>query len=151
MTTKRALIEAAVAELIGPQFALSLSPERLQDALGRINRMAAQWDGIGIRVGFNIGGGLEAESGIPDTAEECFVLNGALRIAPTFGKSPSADTRKGAAMAFNALYTSLGRTPLAPRSPALPIGAGNRAGVLERQYFPDTTEVEGLNDGATEY
>ena len=151
MTTKRSLIEAAVAELIGPQFALSLSPERLQDALGRVNRMAAQWDGIGIRVGFNLGGGIDAESGIPDTAEECFVLNGALRIAPTFGKSPSAETKKNAAAAFNALYVSLGRTPLAPRSAALPMGAGNRVGVLERQYFPDTTEVEGLNDGATEY
>lgn len=151
MATKRSLIESALGELGLAQYVFDISPERMQTALTRFNAMAAEWDGQGIRVGYNLGGGLDDEAGIPDTAEQCFILNGALRIAPGFGKTPSQDTRVGAAKAWNALYVALGRRPQAPRNPALPLGAGNRAGVLEQQYFPDTTDVEGLNDGATEY
>ena len=33
----------------------------------------------------------------------------------------------------------------------MPTGAGNRKSPLDQQYFAETGEVEGLNDGATEY
>lgn len=150
MATKRALLETALEEF-GITSSFDVEPEELQRGLTRLNRLAAQWDGQGIRVGFNLGGGIEDDAGIPDTAEEAFSSNLAVRWAPAFGKTVSQDTRLAARTAWNALYVARGLKPQSPRNPALPIGAGNRRGVLGRQYFPDTTDVEGLNDGATEY
>ncbi|HEX7891469.1 MAG TPA: packaged DNA stabilization gp4 family protein [Ramlibacter sp.] len=150
MTTKQELIEQALAEF-GITSAFDVSPEELQEGLKRLNRIAAQWDGIGIRVGFNLGGGLEDSVGIPDTAEDAFATNLALRWASSFGKTVGADTRKAAAQGFNALYTARAPRPEVPQSSRLPLGAGNRMGTTGRQYFPETNEIPGLNDGATEY
>src|SRR5205823_3620714 len=75
MATKRALILSALGEIGLADYLFDASPEDLQDALDRLNRMAAQWDGQGIRVGFNLGGGLDDESGVPDSCEEAFYTN----------------------------------------------------------------------------
>lgn len=151
MTTKNDLIAAALGSLGIASFIFDATPEQLQDAVGRMNRMAATWDGMGIRLGYNFGTDINAESGIPDTAEECFVENLAVRIGPTFGKVPSAETKIAARQGFNAMLTARAVIPTVPRPSNMPVGAGNRVGVMGRQYFPETTEVEGLNDGATEY
>lgn len=150
MSTKRSLIEQAAGEF-GISSGFDLTPEELQDGLTRLNRIAAQWDGQGIRVGYNLGAGIEEEAGIPDTAEQAFILALAVGWAGSFGKQVTQDTRIAARQAWGALYASLGRRPVQPRNPALPLGAGNKTGVHGQQYFPETTEVEGLNDGATEY
>jgi hypothetical protein len=151
MSTKRSLIEQAAGEF-GIASSFDLSPEELQDGLVRLDRIAAQWDGQGIRVGYNFGAGIEGEAGIPDTAEQAFVLELAVRWAPSFGKIISQDTRVAAKQAWGALYTARGIRPQMARNPALPLGAGNLSQVLTRQYFPEPgAEVEGLNDGAADY
>lgn len=150
MTTKRDLLLLAAEEFgIGSTF--DISPEDLQSGLKRLDNLAAEWDGKTIRVGYNFGGGLDDAAGIPDTANSAFVANLALRWASSMGKMASPDTKVAAREGFNALYTALARRPQAPRPSHLPVGAGNRVGVLGQQYFPATSEVEGLNDGATEY
>lgn len=151
MTTKRALIESALGELGLAQYVFDISPDRLQSALATFNRMAAHWDGKKIRTGWNFGDDIDAQAGIPDTLEECFVLNGALRIAPSFGKVPSADTRTNARNAFNGMVLSQRNIPEVPYPSSMPVGTGNRGGASGPQYFPSTTEVPGLNEGATEY
>ena len=60
MTTKRDLIAAALGELGMAEYIFDATPEELQDALGRLNRLAAGWDGTGIRVGYNFGSNMEA-------------------------------------------------------------------------------------------
>lgn len=151
MATKRKLIERAAAAF-GVTSAFDLTPEEMQEGLDGLNALAAEWDGVGIRVGYSFGDDIEAQAGVPDTAENAFVLNLAVRWAPNFGKEPSQSTRSGARAAWNALYTARGVRPVAARNPALPVGTGNRVGVLNPQYFPDPgDEVQGLNDGATEY
>lgn len=150
MTTKRALILTA-AESFGINSDFDLSPEELASGLKRLDGIAAEWDGVGIRVGYNLGGGLDDEAGIPDTANECFSANLAVRWAASFGKMVSPDVKVAATRGFNALYVSRGVKPQAPMSSRLPLGAGNRRGVLSQQYFTDDGEVPGLNDGAEEY
>lgn len=151
MSTKREIIASALGEIGLAGYIFDATPEQLEDARSRLDRLFAGWDGVGIRVGYNFGTNIDAESGIPNTAEECAYTHLALRIAPSYGKMVSPDTKVAAKNGFNALYAARRPMPQAPRSPALPLGAGNRRGVLNEQYFPDTTEVEGLNDGATEY
>lgn len=152
MSTKRDLIAGAFEELGMADYIFDATPEELQSALKRMNRMAAMWDGLMIRLGYSMGADIDAESGIPDTAEECFTLQLAIRIASSFGKTPSTDTKINARTALNALLATNAKRPIMSLPSILPVGAGNRGtGVLGQQYFPETTEVEGLNDGATEY
>src|SRR5205085_9328244 len=125
MTTKRDLILLA-AEEFGVGSAFDLSPEDLQSGLRRLDNLAAEWDGKTIRVGNNLGGGLDDSAGIPDTANSAFVSNLAVRWAPSMGKVVSSDTRTTAREGFNTLYGSMQRKPQAPRPSHLPVGAGNR-------------------------
>ena len=151
MTTKLVLFNDAYSELGLAGYVFDLSPEEEQEALRRANRMAAMWDSLLIRLGYSMGTDINAESGLPDTAEECFVLQLALRLAPTVGKTLSSESRVNARTALNALLAAQAKRPQQSYPARLPIGKGNRRGVLEKQYFPETTEVPGLNDGATEY
>lgn len=151
MSTKREIVASALGEIGLASYIFDATPEQLADAVKRLNGLFAGWDGIGIRVGYNFGTDIEAESGIPDTAEECAYTNLALRIAPTYGKMVSPETKIAAKNGFNVLYAARRPLPQAPMPSRLPLGAGNRRGVLSPQYFPATDEVEGLNDGATEY
>lgn len=151
MTTKLALISSAFTELGLANYVFDLSPEMQQDALARANRMAAMWDGMLVRLGYSMGTDINGEAGLPDTAEECFVLQLAMRLAPTVGKSVSMETRLNARNALNALLTAAAKRPQQAYPAHLPNGSGNRRGVLERQYFQTTDETEGLNDGALEY
>lgn len=151
MTTKLALINSAFTELGLANYVFDLSPEMQQDALTRANRMAAMWDGMLIRLGYSMGTDINGEAGLPDTAEECFVLQLAMRLAPTVGKSVSMETRLNARNALNALLTATAKRPQQAYPAHLPNGSGNRRGVLEPQYFQTTDETEGLNDGALEY
>lgn len=151
MTTKRELLGQALEELGMAEYIFDATPEELQSGLTRLNRIAAQWDGKRIRVGFNLGGGLDAESGIPDTAENCFALNLAVQWGPSFGKLVSMETKVAAKNALNDLMVANLTIPQVPNPSGLPRGTGNRAGVLSRQYFQTGDEVTGVNDGALEY
>lgn len=152
MATKRELIYQAFEEIGIAAYEFDASPEQLQAALKRLDRIAAQWDGQGIRVSYNLGGGLDDPSGVPDTAENCFALHLAIAAAPGYGKQVSQDTRNAAAAAWNALYVARREMPRTQLPASLPIGVGNKMGVLEQQYFgPNTGEVEGIDSGATEF
>lgn len=151
MTTKRELIEAAFGEIGLADYVFDLTPEELQDALKRANRMAAMWDGLLVRLGYNLGGDIDSEAGIPDTAEECFAIQLGIRLAPLFGKVLSPDTKVAAKNALTALLATNAKRPECPMPGTMPLGTGNRRGVLDQQYYPVDEAVPGLNDGALEY
>lgn len=151
MATKRELIGQAFEELGIASYIFDATPEELQSAKKRLDRIAAQWDGIGISVGYDLGGELDDESGIPDTNENCFALHLAIAIAPSFGKAVTQDTRTAASTAWNAMYVSRGVMPTVSQPDFMPRGVGQKRGQMERQYFEGGTDVEGLDEGATDY
>jgi hypothetical protein len=151
MTTKLEVISQAFEEIGMADYVFDTTPEEQQGFLRRLNGMAAEWDGIGIRVGYSLGSDINAESGLPDTAVNCFATNLAIRMAPSFGKTPSVETKTAAKNGFNAMLVSRRIRPEVPYAGSLPIGTGSRRGPMEPQYFGDSTDVSGLNDGATEY
>lgn len=152
MTTKREIIAQGLEEIGMAEYIFDATPEELQSFLKRLDRIFAQWDGQSIRTGYNLGGNIDAKAGIPDTVVNCGALHLAIAMAPSFGKTISPDTRIGAGVAMNTMLTQLHRMPQVPYPDRLPVGAGNKRGVLEPQYFgPSNGETPGLNDGATEY
>lgn len=129
MTTKRQLIEAAHAELGLQDYIFDLPAEQLQLALRRLDAMMADWNGMGLRLGYAIpgsveGGDLDTEAGVPDRAWEAIVTNLAIRLAPSFGKQVAPETKASAERGLNML---LGK--VAPPEMSLgriPAGAGNK-------------------------
>ena len=129
MTTKLDLIEAAHAELGLSDYIFDLPSEQLQQALRRLDAMMADWNGMGLRLGYPIPGNLEGgdlsdEAGIPDRAWEAVITNLAIRLAPTFGKQVPPETRATADRSLNML---LGKVlPPQMQFGRIPAGAGNK-------------------------
>lgn len=136
--TKRDLIKQALED-IGITEHFDITPEEFQSAMRRMDRMAAEWAGVGISVGYNLAGGLDDEAGIEAADENCFAVNLGVRIARSFGKTVTAEAKVEAGQALNAMQVSHITVPEVPHPASLPLGTGNRQGVMERQYFPDST------------
>lgn len=129
MTTKRQLIEAAHAELGLSDYVFDLPAEQLQLALLRLDSMMADWNSMGLRLGYAIpgnveGGDLDTEAGVPDRAWEAIITNLAIRLAPSFGKQVSPETK---GVAERGLSMLLGKnTPSEMSLGRIPAGAGNK-------------------------
>ncbi len=129
MTTKRQLIVAAHAELGLADYVFDLPSEQLQLALRRLDAMMADWNGMGLRLGYAIpgsveGGDLDTEAGVPDRAWEAIVTNLAIRLAPSFGKTVSPETKGAAERGLSML---LGKVmPPQMSYGRIPAGAGNK-------------------------
>lgn len=129
MTTKRQLIEAAHAELGLQDYVFDLPAEQLQLALRRLDAMMADWNGMGLRLGYAIpgsveGGDLDTEAGVPDRAWEAIVTNLAIRLAPSFGKQVSPETKGVAERGLNMLLGKV--VPPQMSYGYIPAGAGNK-------------------------
>lgn len=155
MTTKRQLIEAAHAELGLADYVFDVPTEQLQLALRRLDGMMAEWNGMGLRLGYPIpgnveGGDLDADAGVPDRAWEAISLNLAIRLAPSFGKQVMPETK---AMAHKALNMLLGKVLPGQQSYGRTIaGAGNKPWRWQLDPFllPDAPSVDVGPDGALE-
>lgn len=131
--TKRQIVEHALDEIGIASYNFDYQPEELQTAMQRLDLMMATWNAKGIRVSYNmpssaISGLLDDDSGLPDSAIEAVVLNLACRIAPSYGKQISQDTRKDAKSAYNAMIGKNISIPQVQLPGDIPAGAGNNHG-----------------------
>lgn len=129
--TKRQFVAQAFEEIGLASYVFDLSPEQMESALRRLDSMMATWNSKGIRLGYPIpsspqDSNLDAETGVPDSANEAIYLNLGIRLAPSFGKTVSADTKAAAKMAYDSLL-SRAAMPMEQQMPAhMPAGAGNK-------------------------
>ena len=147
MTTKLQIVQQALGDIGLGTYVFDPSPDQLQDALDRMDRLAAAWDGIGIRKGYNLGAALDAESGLPDTAIDPFASLLAIRLAPSYGKQVSPELKSAALEGKNMLMVTNNVIPRMVYPGTLPIGTGNNLGVRDVAYFQDcdpiTTGIDG--------
>lgn len=142
--TKRQFVEQAFEELGLAAYVFDLTPEQLQSALRRLDSMLASWNAKGIRLGYPIPSNpqdseLSQETGVPDAANEAIYTNLALRLAPSFGKTPSSELKGNAKAGYDLL---LMRAALPPEQQlaALPSGAGNKPAASEIQFITPAPE-----------
>lgn len=131
--TKLQLIQQAYAELGYAAHDFDLQPEDLQTALRQLDAMMAMWSAtMGIRLGFVGGDGfgdLDPKIEVPMWAVEALYYNLALRLAPSFGKTPAPTTAVNAKAALDAIRART--VQIAKRRIHGYAGAGNSAwGVL---------------------
>lgn len=104
--TKRQLLEQAFAEIGRAAFTFDLQPEELQSGLRSLDMMMATWASKGVNIAWIGGNGLgdiDADANVPEWALEAIALNLAVRLAPSYGKAVSLDTKASAKAAFDAV------------------------------------------------
>ncbi len=123
--TNQELINQAFEEFGLAGYVYDLQPEQQQMALRRLHSMIAQWNTKGVRIGHSLTSGLNADSGVPDWAEEAVASNLAVRLADTVGKVVSAQVIARAKAGYDSLLLMSAR-PQERRLDIMPAGAGNK-------------------------
>lgn len=144
--TKRQFIEAALEEIGIASYAFDSQPEELESALRRLDSMVAEWGTRGIRLGFPLSdntanSNIDDQTSVPTSSREAIILNLALRLAPSYGRQVSQDTRNLAKNAYTSLLMRSGTIQEKQFPETLPRGAGNKPHRYETdQFFPTPTE-----------
>lgn len=129
--SKRQFVTAAFTEIGLADYVFDLQPQDLESALRRLDSMMAEWNAMGVRLGYPIPGSpqfsdLDEPSEVPDSANEAIITNLGIRLAPSYGKQVMPETRVAAKNAYNILL-SRAAFPMEQQLPAtMPAGAGNK-------------------------
>lgn len=139
--TKRQFVTAAFEEMGIASYAFDLSPEMLQSALRRLDSMMGEWNGMGIRLGYPLPSSpqdsdLDEETSVPDSANEAVILQLAIRLSPSRGKTINPATLVAAKGAFNVLLSRAAVPPQMQFPNTLPTGAGNKPFNTSGEFFP---------------
>lgn len=148
MWTKRQLIQQALSELGMADYAFDLQPEQLQAALRQLDAMMGAWNIRGIRIGYSGGDGLgdiDNETDLPDWAIEGIYCNLAVKIAPSYGKTPSPETKAAATAGLNTILIQVAQ----PRVRALTGYAG--AGSWDTNILQEPDPLDTGNDNILEF
>jgi hypothetical protein len=156
--SKLQFVQAAFEEIGLAAYVFDLQPQQIESALRRLDAMMADWNGKGIRLAYPIpsspeNSNINAETGVPDSANEAIITNLAIRLAPSYGKQVMPQTQT---VARNAYQTLLSRatTPAEQQMPGtMPAGAGNKPWRLYDDPFlrrPEEGVLAG-QDGDIEY
>jgi len=136
--TKGELVHSALNEIGIADYDFDIAPEQTESGLRKLDSMLGYWNGKGIRLGYPIpnnpiDSALSEDSNIPDSAWEAVITNLAIRIAPSYGKMVSPDTKITAKNALNTLYR-ISAHPEEMQLNVLPRGAGYKA--IDRPFTP---------------
>lgn len=127
--SKRQFVTAAFEEIGLASYVFDLQPQDLESALRRLDAMMAEWNAKGIRLAYPLPGSpeasdIDAESAVPDSANEAIITNLAMRLAPSFGKTLNPSTMLTAKQGYNTLLNRAAMPPLMQMPANLPAGAG---------------------------
>lgn len=150
--TKRQFVTDALEEIAVADYDFDLQPEQLQSALRKLDTMMATWNAKGLRLSYPIpsspeNSNLDDETNVPDSANEAIITNLAIRLAPSYGKQVSIDTKQAAYAAYNALLSQSAQ-PREMQITGLPKGAGSKYWRNSADPFLDEPEdlLEAGND-----
>ena len=155
--TKRQFVIAALEEIGLASYIFDAQPEQLQSALVRLDAMMANWNGRGVRLAYPLPGSpgassLDENTTVPDSANEAIITNLAVRLAPSYGKTVSPDTKAIAKDAYNLLLARAAMPPEMQLPDTMPAGAGNKMWDVYGTYLnPPVDPVLVGQDGVLEY
>jgi hypothetical protein len=127
--SKRQFVESALEEIGLASYVFDLSPQQVESAVRRLDAQMASWNALGIRVGYPLPSspqdtGLDDETNVPDAAYEAIITNLGIKLAPSYGKTVSPDTKATAKRTYD-LLLSRAAMPMEMQLPAsMPRGAG---------------------------
>jgi hypothetical protein len=139
--TKRQYIEGAFEELGMADYVFDMTPEEFQGASRRLDAMMAFWNLKGIQIGYPgvsspENTDIDVQTGIANGATEAIITNLAIRIAPSYGKTPSEDTKATAKTSFETLALAASLPVQVQWPGTMPMGAGNRWWGNRYPFYP---------------
>ena len=156
--TKRQFVTAAFEEIGLASYAFDLTDQELLSVCRRMDAMLAEWNARGVRLGYPLpsspeGTSLDSETTVPDSANEAIITNLAVRIAPSFGKAVSPDTKIVAKNAYNTLLQLSALWPVEKQLPSeMPAGAGNKPWRYDDPFLQDPVDpLEVGGDGVLDF
>lgn len=129
MATKQEIIDHALELLAIASYEFELSANERQSCLNFLDRMMAEWDSRGIRVGYALSGNGQSsstadQSGLSDWAITPVAANLAMRVAPMFGKAISNDVANIAKTGLESIELTTYSPPPMIYPPTAPRGQG---------------------------
>lgn len=156
--SKRQFVEGALAEIGLSNYQFDVAPEQQELCLRRLDSMMAEWNSKGIRVGYPIPGSpensdLDAETNVPDAANNAIETNLALRISTIFGRQPMPATMIAAKNGYDTLVSWCSTPPEMTLPNTLPAGAGNKRipGVISPFILETPKPIDAGQDGAIQF
>lgn len=130
--SKRRFILSSLEEIGISSHAFDITPDQLAYALTRLDAMMADWNRKGIRVGYPIPSdphfsNIDADSNVPDCANEAIITNLAIKLCPSYGKQVHTETRIAASDSYNTLLRIAPMAPTQKYPSTLPVGSGWKA------------------------
>lgn len=151
--SKRQFVSKAFAKIGLAAYVFDLEPDQMQGAVEYLDGMMASWNAKGIRLGYPLTGdpavaSLDTASGVPDSANEAIYCNLAIRLAPDYGKTVSAELKQIARESYRALLTKSVVPQQVQLPDDLPAGAGHKGHRRGRVFLdiPDDTPATGLDN-----
>lgn len=137
---KRQIADEAFAEIGIASYAFDVSAGEIVIAIRRLDGLAAQWYPQGIAAGYIFPAAGEFsdpddEAGIPDAAYTMYYTNLALRLAPTYGKTISAQTLLMAKQAIEDFRLGVTSIPERCYPSTMPVGHGSGRSVRDNPYM----------------
>ena len=156
--SKRQFVEAAFEEIGLASYVFDLTPQQIESACRRLDAMIASWNALGIRLAYPLPGSpqntnIDDQTFVPDSAYEAIITNLGVKIAPSYGKTVSADTKTTAKQTYDTLL-SRAAMPMEMQFPdTLPQGAGNKPWwFYNNQFMPQPVDpVLAGQDGPLEF
>ena len=141
--TKGELVFSALEEIGIASYEYDVSAEQVDSGVRRLDAMMAEWDAKGIKVSYPISQTDKSfttdDSNVPDWAWEAIITNLALKMAPSYGKEPSMQTKISAKKSLNTLL-GLFAGSRESQLESMPRGAGYKS-VSERRWTPQPKET----------
>jgi hypothetical protein len=140
--SKLDLVNSALNEIGFADYVYDIDPAQLNRVLLQMDAMMMGWKSQGINVGYyqTYTPGLSdinSDSGLPSTAIEACYLGLAKRIAPSFGKTLSPETKTNFSEAWRAMLSNLALDVVYKRPANVLAGAGNKS-YIENIFLPFT-------------
>jgi hypothetical protein len=154
--TKRKIVEKAFSAF-GLDSAFGLPPDQLQGGLDSLNAMMGQWDSEGIRLGFNLDGDLESDSGIDVSRVRAVYTNLGVELAASLGREVSPRISGIASQTYDRLKALANRQRVVRLPSIVPLGAGCKGwrgsvGDAGRVFADDTVDTTDTDtDGELEF
>jgi hypothetical protein len=145
--TKGEIVSETFSEMGIASYTFDIGPEEIVSAIRRLDLMMASWESKGLRFGYPQpstanGSSSDDDSNIPDIAIEAVLTNLAIRLAPSYGKGLSPDTKTIAKTSLNSLIGIFAK-PIEQQKNPMPSGAGYKG---TRKWTSEPIDPIGIGD-----
>lgn len=139
MTTMREVVEDAMEDITVKKAEVALTSDELQSGIRRLNDMLAQWDQLGIVIGYNPVTNGDDNLELEPAAIAAAKSNLAIKLAPSYSKPITSALAENARQSLDMLRNMNAYIGPVAYPDTLPIGSGNECpdNFLNKRFFDD--------------